>query len=183
MKPHTLTGLTALALAVLRSTRSTLGVLVSGLFMGLVISNTARAHDFRVGTIVIDHPYATPSPMGSNTGAVYIKSLRNRGDAADRLVGASSPTASQVSLHAMRMDGEVMRMHAVSAIELPAKGEVRMSHAAASSTTNHHLMLEGLKAPLKDGDRFDLTLRFEKAGERTVQIWVQTPRGTAAHQH
>lgn len=59
-----------------------------------------------------------------------------------------------------------------------------MGHAQASGNTKgYHLMLEDLKAPLKDGDRFDLTLRFEKAGERTVQIWVQTPRGNAAHSH
>ena len=182
MKPQPLKALSARVLDVLRSTRFGLGVLTGGLFMALVIAGTARAHDFRVGNIVIDHPYATPTPMGSSTGAAYIKALRNRGDAADRLLGASSPVASRVSLHAMQLDGEVMRMREVNAIELPAKGEVRMGHKP-ERTTSHHLMLEGLKAPLKDGDRFDLTLRFEKAGERTVQIGVQTPRGAAAHPH
>jgi copper(I)-binding protein len=47
-------------------------------------------------------------------------------------------------------------------------------------------MLIGLKQPLKDGDRFPMTLRFEKAGEREVMVWVQTPRGGAGvhpHQH
>lgn len=183
MKPQPLKALSARTLKVLRSTRFGLGVLTGGLFMALVIAGTARAHDFRVGSIVIDHPYATPNPMGSSTGAAYIKALRNRGDVADRLLGANSPVASRVSLHAMHMDGVVMRMREVSAIELPAKGEVRMGHKPERTATSHHLMLEGLKAPLKDGDRFELTLRFEKAGERTVQIWVQTPRGAAAHPH
>lgn len=156
-----------------------------GCLLGLVCLMTSAlsmAHDFRVGSLVIDHPYATPTTMGSSTGAAYIKALRNRGDVADRLLGASSPVASRVSLHAMHLDGEVMRMREVNAIELPAKGEVRMGHKP-ERTTSHHLMLEGLKAPLKDGDRFELTLRFEKAGERTVQIGVQTPRGAAAHPH
>ena len=183
MKPQLLKALSARTLEVLRSTRFGLGVLTGGLFMALVIAGTARAHDFRVGSIVIDHPYATPTPMGSSTGAAYIKALRNRGDAADRLLGARSPAARRVSLHAMQMDGEVMRMREVDAIEVPANGEVRMGHAPTHSAIHHHLMLEGLKAPLKDGDRFDLTLRFEKAGERTVQIGVQTPRGAAAHPH
>jgi copper(I)-binding protein len=46
-------------------------------------------------------------------------------------------------------------------------------------------MLEELKAPLKDGDSFALTLRFEKAGERTVQVHVQIPRkgDSLEHQH
>lgn len=184
MKPHTPKGLAERALAVLRSTRFGLGVLVGGLFMALVMSSTARAHDFRVGAIVIDHPYATPSLAGSRSGAVYIKVLRNQGDAPDRLLGAQTPAASRVSLHAMQMEGEVMRMREVPAIELPAKSALRMGHAQASGNAKgYHLMLEDLKAPLKDGERFDLTLRFEKAGERTVQIWVQTPRGSAAHQH
>lgn len=167
----------------LRSAHFGAGVIVGGLFMWLVAAQTVWAHDFRVGSIVIDHPYATPSLAGSSTGAVYFKALRNRGDTAERLLGASSPAAARVSLHAMQMDGEVMRMREVAAIELPAKGEVRMGHAPDRTATSHHLMLEGLKAPLKDGDRFDLTLRFEKAGERTVQIWVQQPRGATAHQH
>ena len=44
-------------------------------------------------------------------------------------------------------------------------------------------MLMDLKQPLKDGDRFDLTLRFERAGERTVKVWVQTPRDATGHRH
>ena len=55
-----------------------------------------------------------------------------------------------------------------------------MGHA---STDGYHLMLEELKAPMKDGDSFALTLRFEKAGERTVQVHVQTPRKGAAQEH
>jgi len=42
------------------------------------------------------------------------------------------------------------------------------------------LTLIDLKAPLKDGDRFDLTLNFEHAGAKTVKVWVQTPRNAAA---
>jgi copper(I)-binding protein len=45
-------------------------------------------------------------------------------------------------------------------------------------------MLIDLKAPLKNGDRFPMTLRFEKAGEREVMVWVQQPRDAAgAHEH
>lgn len=187
MKPPQSIGSSVWIGEALRGLRVVLGsrmhTLWGGLLMALVIIGTVRAHDFRAGSIVIDHPYATPTPMGSSTGAAYIKALRNRGDAADRLLGARSPLARRVSLHAMHMDGDVMRMREVGAIELPAQGEVRMGHAPLRTTPSYHLMLEGLKAPLQDGDRFELTLRFEKAGERTVRIWVQTPRGNAAHPH
>ena len=46
------------------------------------------------------------------------------------------------------------------------------------------LMLVGLKAPLRAGDRIDLTLRFARAGEVTVSAWVQLPRNAGAeHTH
>ncbi len=146
----------------------------------LLSSSVVCAHDFKLGDLTIDHPYATPTVATQSTGAVYIRNLRNRGTSPDRLLEAQTPASARVGLHRMQMQGDVMRMREVSAIELPAKSNLQMGHA---STDGYHLMLEGLKAPLKDGDSFPLTLRFEKAGEKTVQIHVQTPRKSAPHEH
>ena len=161
------------------------GFIGGGLLMGfLALSlSQAHAHDFKQGDLVIDHPYATPSLAGTRNGSVYFKGLRNRGGQADRLIAAKSAVAERVELHQMQMDGQVMRMREVPAIELPARTEVNLRHGGAGT---HHLMLQGLKQPLKDGDRFDLELVFEKAGTRKVNVWVQTPRsGNASpkHQH
>ena len=158
-------------------------VIFSSLLMGgLALSfNLAHAHDFKLGDLVIDHPYATPSLAGTRNGSVYFKGLRNRGGQADRLIAAKSAVAERVELHQMQMDGTIMRMREVPAIELPARTEVNLRHGGAGT---HHLMLQGLKQPLKDGDRFDLELVFEKAGTRKVNVWVQTPRsGNASHTH
>lgn len=139
----------------------------------------AAAHDFRIGDIIIDHPYAVPSPAGSNTGAAYLRTLKNSGDVPDRLLGARTPAAASVEIHRSAMDGNVMRMRAVDAVDLPARTEQRMRHGG-----EWHLMLIGLKAPLKEGDRFALTLRFERAGEKQVSVSVQQPRDTTAvHRH
>ena len=70
-----------------------------------------------------------------------------------------------------------MRMRAIDGIDLPAKAELKLRHGG-----EHHLMLIDLKAPLKDGERFPMTLRFQKAGEREVMVWVQQPR-SADHKH
>lgn len=161
------------------------GFIGGGLMMGLMALSfsQAHAHDFKQGDLVIDHPYATPSLAGTRNGSVYFKGLRNRGSQADRLIAAKSAVAERVELHQMQMDGQIMRMREVPAIELPARTEVNLRHGGAGT---HHLMLQGLKQPLKDGDRFDLELVFEKAGTRKVNVWVQTPRsGNAnpAHQH
>lgn len=138
----------------------------------------AYAHDFRVGAVVVDHPYATPTLAGVSNGAAYFRGIRNRGTATDRLVAASTPVAERVELHRMALDGDIMRMRAVDAIELPAGKELQMRHGQSL-----HLMLVNLKKPLLVGERFDLTLRFEKSGETTVKVLVQQPRNNAAHKH
>jgi len=74
-----------------------------------------------------------------------------------------------------------MRMRAVEGIELPPKSELQLRHGGEV-----HLMLIDLKVPLRNGDRFPMTLRFERAGEREVMVWVQQPRDAAAapaHRH
>lgn len=139
------------------------------------------AHDFKAGDLRIDHPYATPSRPGLSTGAVYFRGVRNTGPVTDRLLSATTPVAGRVEIHRMQMlpgaQGEVMQMRAVPSLEVPAGVTVALRHGVAGG---HHLMLLDLKAPLKDGDRFPVTLSFEKAGTHTVQVWVQTPRRPGA---
>lgn len=136
----------------------------------------AHAHDVRAGDLRIDHPYATPTRPGLSTGAVYFRGIRNTGQAADRLLSARTPAAARVEIHRMQMDGEVMKMRAVPALELPPGATVPLRHG---SSDGHHLMLLELSAPLKDGDRFPVRLNFERAGEHEVMVWVQTPRDQA----
>lgn len=163
--------------------RPTLGrrtALLAATLAALVAAVPVAAHDFRLGALRIDHPYATPTPAGATTGAAYLRTLRNTGTQPDRLVGASTPAARAVEIHRSEIDAQnVMRMRAIDGIALPPGSEVRLRHGG-----EHHLMLIDLKAPLKDGDRFPLTLRFERAGEREVMVWVQQPRDAAgAHEH
>lgn len=158
--------------------RSIRSGLVASLLITLGVS--VCAHDFKLGPLRIDHPYATPTPPGAANGAAYLRDIQNTGDQPDRLIGATTPVARTVEIHRSVIDAQnVMRMRAIDGLDLPAKTEVQMRHGG-----ERHLMLIGLKEPLKDGDRFPMTFRFEKAGEREVMVWVQTPRGGAsAHQH
>lgn len=148
----------------------------------LSLAPPAQAHDFKAGQLVIDHPYATPTSPGTRNSAAYFRGIRNTGRALDRLIAAGTAVAERVELHEMTMDGDIMRMREVPAIELPAGQTLRLRHGEAG----HHLMLVNVKQALVAGDRFDLTLRFEKAGERVVKVWVQQPRSAGtrdAHQH
>ncbi len=139
----------------------------------------ALAHDFKAGDIRIDHPYATPTPVQARNGAVYFRELRNSGRQADRLLSARTAVAASVEIHRSSTEGDVMRMRAIGALDLPAGARLKLRHGGDT-----HLMLVDLQRPLVNGDRFPITLRFERGGEKEVMVWVQQPReGAVEHRH
>lgn len=138
----------------------------------------ARSHHFDHGAITIDHPYATPTVTGARTGAVYFRAIKNSGNVPDKLLSATSSLASRIELHEMRLENNVMMTREITAIDLPANSEIQLRHGQ-----KQHLMLIDLKQPLVAGDTFDLTLRFERAGQRNVKVIVQKPKVTINHYH
>ena len=60
-----------------------------------------------------------------------------------KLVEASSPVAASAEVHEMKMAGDMMKMRAVDALPLPAGKPVELK------PNGLHMMLVGLKAPLK----------------------------------
>lgn len=145
----------------------------------LVIGTAAFAHDYQAGAIHVDHPYARATmPMQPAAGA-YL-TIENTGKTADKLIALASPAAKNVELHTMSMDGNVMKMRAVPALELKPADRIVMKPGSG-----YHLMLMGLAQPLKAGDKFALTLTFEKAGKVEVSVWVEdtTMKNTAAMEH
>jgi copper(I)-binding protein len=142
-------------------------------------SLAATAHDFKHGALEIQHPWARPTVAGQSAGGGYL-AIRNTGSAPDRLLGGTAAGAASVELHEMRMDGDVMRMREIKALELPAGKLVTLAPGGL------HLMLTGLKAPLKIGDKLPVKLRFEKAGEVELVFHVESkpaPATTTAHTH
>jgi copper(I)-binding protein len=145
------------------------------------IASPSWAHDYRVGALRIVHPYATATPPGLASAAAYL-AIENRGRQPDRLLSASSTIAAKTELHDMSLEGGVMRMRPLSGIDI-APGDTLI----LAPGQGYHLMLNGLKAPLRSGDRFVLRLVFERAGHADVSAWVQTPEqgsaATDAHLH
>jgi periplasmic copper chaperone A len=109
--------------------------------------------------------WARPTVEGQRGGGGFL--TITGGAAADKLLGASAEVSKVVELHSMSMDGHVMKMRAVSAIDVPAGATVKLEPGGL------HLMFIDLKAPLQNGKSFPLTLKFEKAGEMTVQVAVR----------
>jgi len=148
--------------------------------IALVTPLVAQAHGVKLGELELRHPHAYPTLPGMTTGAVYLVAIRNEGERADRLLAASTTMAERVELHQMQMDGDVMRMRALPEIEVPARTTLSLRQG---SSDGYHLMLFGLRRQLIKGDRFALTLRFERAGEIQVEVWVEAQRTPAQHSH
>jgi len=145
-------------------------------------SASASNHDYTLGALKIEHPYARPTVPAARTGAAYFKAIKNNGSTPDRLVSASTPRAERVELHTMRIDEQgVMRMRELAnGMPLPPGREVAMAPGRGE-----HLMLINLRQPLKAGERFPLVLQFERAGKIQVEIVVEsgTTSGAAHGEH
>jgi copper(I)-binding protein len=133
----------------------------------LTLSTSALAHGFTVGDLRIGHPFARVTVPGQPSGAAYM-TIENTGKDADNLVAVASPMAKSAELHSMTMDGNVMKMREVRGIEIKPSAKVSLKPGDA-----FHIMLIGLSRPLKAGDKFPLTLTFEKAGKVEVSVVVQ----------
>jgi copper(I)-binding protein len=135
----------------------------------------AFAHSYELGSLKIGHPWARAT-VAANGGAFL--SVDNTGTTADRLLRASTELATTVEIHTHIKDGDIMRMRKVDAIDLPAGKKVTLEPGG------YHIMLLGLKKKLVEGERFALTLEFEKAGKITVDVAIDKPgAGAAGHKH
>jgi hypothetical protein len=70
-------------------------------------------------------------------------------------------------MHMTQREGEVMKMRQVKTFEIPARERYALRPGGS------HLMLVDLAQPLKKGERFSMTLRFERAGELQIELEVQ----------
>ena len=95
---------------------------------------------------------------------------------ATRLVAVSTPVAGVAEIHEMKMDGGVMKMRAMPALELPANQAVELKPGG------YHLMLMDLKAPLAKDSSVALTLTFRDAKGVETRQQVSVPVSTSMPQ-
>jgi len=146
-----------------------------GLFLTTSIS--AVAHEYRLGDILIEHPYAFATPVGAPAGAGYLV-LKNTGEVDDRLISASVPFVKRVELHEMILDDDIMRMREKEGgIPIPAGETVTLERGGL------HIMFMGLTDQLTEGERHTLSLTFEKAGTIEVELVVEPMSMRSQHNH
>ena len=148
--------------------------LLAVLIATVAAATLVPAHEYKLAGIEIGHPWSRPTPPAATIGVGYL-TLKNVGTSDDRLIAAASTAAERVELHASVMKGDVMTMRPVPSIELQAGRSVTLEPGGM------HLMLIGLKKPLKDGMRVPTTLTFERAGSIAVELAVETGKDSGDH--
>jgi hypothetical protein len=88
---------------------------------------------------------------------------------ATRVVQVSSPVAGVAEIHEMSMADNVMRMRAVTALDLPAGQTVELKPGG------YHVMLLDLKQTIKEGDVVPLTLTLEGSDGKRTNMEVKVP--------
>lgn len=132
-----------------------------------IAAATATAVPTLAAPLRIETPWLRETPPAASTGAGYAL-IRNGGKREDRLLGARAAIAERVEVHSMTMDGGIMRMRpVVDGLAIPAGG------AVALRSGSYHLMLMGLKQPLRRGEVVEIRLRFAQAGELPVRFRVE----------
>lgn len=139
------------------------------------LPHAARAHEFKVGNLVIEHPWARATSQ-KRPGAGYLK-IHNHGAEADRLIGAETRIAGMAQLHNHVMENNVAKMLPVDGVDIPAHGDAELK------PHSFHIMFMDLKQPLAEGDTFPVTLIFEHAGRVDVTFVTAAAGATDLEAH
>ena len=119
------------------------------------------------GTIEVRDAWIRATPPGATSAAGYA-TVVNHGVSTDRLTGGHTSVAASVEPHQMSMSGGIMRMRPI-----PGGLAVGASATVKLAPNGNHLMLIGLKRPLKAGEHVRVTLDFSRGGSVTTDFAVR----------
>jgi periplasmic copper chaperone A len=125
------------------------------------------------GELAVIEAYAPKSLTPTASSASVYVTINNTGPA-DRLISVSSPLADMAMIHESKIVDGVATMDMLMAVDVPASGTLKMSPGGL------HIMLTGLKMPLKEGEMLVIELQFEKGGIVKIEVPVTDLKGPTA---
>ncbi len=137
--------------------------LTAGLFGGTAFAQAAA--------VTVDGAWARASVPGQKGTGAFMRLTAKEGA---RLVRAESQAAGIAEVHEMKMDGDIMKMRAVPALELPAGKTIELKPGG------YHVMLLDLKAPLAKDSTVPLTLTFKDGKGVESKLDLTLPVATSA---
>ena len=138
--------------------------------LGAVIADPALS-----SSITIENAFARAS-IGTARNSAAFMSITNHSDKEDRLLGVKTKIASKSSLHNHINDNGIMKMRQVEYLIIAGNNSFELKPGG------FHIMLLRLKAPLIEGNQFNLTLIFKNAGEISVSVRIKK-LGAMSHIH
>lgn len=132
------------------------------------LPRTTAAEAFSEGPVTVSNAWTRASL--TSVAAAYV-TIRTRGPAAERLLRATTPAARRIEIHRSRIDGKgVMHMD-----QIEDGVAIRPGTPVTLKPGGIHLMLVGLKTPLKKGTMVPITLHFKGIGALTIPFHVLGP--------
>ena len=133
----------------------------------LTVSQTSA----QPASVKVDGAWARATVQGQQGTGAFMNITAGEGT---RLVGVSTPVAGVAEVHEMKMEGDVMKMRAIPALDLPAGKTVQLKPGS------YHVMLMDLKRPLLKDSTLPVTLRFKNAAGVESQLNLIVPVATVA---
>ncbi|NBX66671.1 MAG: copper chaperone PCu(A)C [Proteobacteria bacterium] len=136
--------------------------LLIAVLLSVVMASTAAF----AGEIKIERASSLEMPEGLPTAGVFMI-VTNDGPA-DKLLSAKTDIAETTMLHTMDVNEKTgaLVMNESRGFDVPENGSLIMAPGS------NHIMLIGMKRQLKKDETFPLTLTFEKAGVKQIDVEV-----------
>ena len=139
----------------------------------LIAGSQVSAADVSAGSLHLSSLYTRAMIPGAEVGAGYL-TITNTGDVDDRLIGANASRAKLVQIHEMKMENDVMIMRELpNGLTIPAGGSIELKPGG------YHVMFLKVSDAFREGQVIKATLRFEKAGDVTVDFPVASAAATS----
>lgn len=117
-------------------------------------------------SMTVEQGWARATPPGAANGAAFM-TLVNASAKDNALVSAESDAAGAVELHSHVMEDGVARMRQVPEVAVAAGSRTELRPGGL------HIMLFGLKAPLVDGGRLAVTLKFRDGSIQKLMLPIR----------
>ncbi len=145
-------------------------------FLVLLLPSLTFAADLTGKTIEVNDPFVRAVPPGASNTALFMI-LKNSGKTDLVISEISSPASRAAEVHMSMHKGGMMEMHHVPELT------IKSGESVSFSPDGYHIMLIGLKNPLKEGTIVALTLKFKNGDTLKIDAPVRKLMKKMEHRH
>lgn len=117
--------------------------------------------------IKVDDPWVRVT-FGQNRATAGYMALVDQSGKGNALVALEVADGATAEIHETVMDGDIVKMRMVKSLPIPAGGKAELT------PTGGHIMITGLKGPLKAGETLPMRLKFADGSEMMAYFAVRT---------